>query len=80
LTRHPVFIKACLQPPLLIQQLDEGSDREVSFFHLLQYFRQFVVKSEVKHFILILAFFHFLRIVVKKYRIRLSNLSKAIFR
>jgi hypothetical protein len=46
---------------------------------LMQYFRQFVVKSEVKHFILILASFHFLRIVVKKYRIRLSNLSTAIF-
>jgi hypothetical protein len=47
---------------------------------LMQYFRQFVVKSEVKHSILILASFHFLSIVVKKIRIRLSKLSKAIFR
>jgi hypothetical protein len=50
---------------------------------LMQYFRQVVVKSEVKHIILILASFHFLRIVVKKIRIRLSNFSNfstAIFR
>jgi hypothetical protein len=46
---------------------------------LVQYFIQFAVKSEVKQFILILASFHFLKIVVKKYRIRLSNLSTAIF-
>jgi hypothetical protein len=31
----------------------------------MQYFRQFVVKIKVKHFILILAFFHFLIIVEK---------------
>jgi hypothetical protein len=47
---------------------------------LMQYFRQSVVKNEVQHFILILASFNFLRIVVKKNRIRLSNLSTAIFR
>jgi hypothetical protein len=49
----------------------------------MKYFRQFVVKSEVKHTILILASFHFLSSVVKKYRIRLSNLSNlstAIYR
>jgi hypothetical protein len=37
---------------------------------LMKYFRQFVVKSEVKHTIFILASFHFISILVKKYRIR----------